>query len=429
MGHVADRWTTRVGKRKVKNERWGHGKRWRARWTDPAGREREQSFATQDAANMHIREMDSQVATGTYIDPKAGQVTIGILAERWFKARGRLAPSTLSDYRSVLDAHVLPRWQHTAVARITTAGLEEWFGQLGTDAPVRRRVRAADGSLVKKDDEQVFADQDLSPARVARVHLVMRGVLEHAVKDRAISANPIPDKSTLPKPAKSTARSIGAGAFLRLRGELAEYGPETAVLAEVLATTGIRWAEAVGMDVADLNGRRLHVRRPETEVRGKLTAGHPKSHRDRYVTLPPTTAGKVKALAAGRSTGPLFRGPRGGRWRAGTWRRKWEKATEAAGVPGIHPHELRHLYASEAIAAGADIKKLQHQMGHGTATLTLDTYGHLMAEGTEAIADSLDYLAAGPELRVVDAAAETSAPAATGHRRAKRGKGGTKKAV
>ena len=44
--------------------------------------------------------------------------------------------------------------------------------------------------------------------------------------------------------------------------------------------------------------------------------------------------------------------------------------------PGLHPHELRHTAASLAIASGADVKVVQQMLGHKSATMTLDLYGH-----------------------------------------------------
>ncbi|WP_312030144.1 tyrosine-type recombinase/integrase [Actinomycetospora sp. TBRC 11914] len=47
------------------------------------------------------------------------------------------------------------------------------------------------------------------------------------------------------------------------------------------------------------------------------------------------------------------------------------------GPAGFHPHELRHTAASLAIASGADVKVVRLMLGHKTATMTLDLYGHL----------------------------------------------------
>ena len=59
-------------------------------------------------------------------------------------------------------------------------------------------------------------------------------------------------------------------------------------------------------------------------------------------------------------------------------------------MPWLTPHELRHTAASLAIAAGASIKGVQSMLGHASATLTLDRYGHLFEGELDAVADRLD---------------------------------------
>jgi integrase len=60
------------------------------------------------------------------------------------------------------------------------------------------------------------------------------------------------------------------------------------------------------------------------------------------------------------------------------------------GMPGLHPHELRHTAASLAIASGADVKLVQGMLGHKSATMTLDQYGHLFDDRLKDVADRLD---------------------------------------
>jgi hypothetical protein len=50
----------------------------------------------------------------------------------------------------------------------------------------------------------------------------------------------------------------------------------------------------------------------------------------------------------------------------------------------------RHTCASLAIRAGANVKVVQKQLGHKTAVLTLDKYGHLSSDGLDAVADVFD---------------------------------------
>lgn len=51
-------------------------------------------------------------------------------------------------------------------------------------------------------------------------------------------------------------------------------------------------------------------------------------------------------------------------------------------MEGTTIHDLRHTAASLLIAAGADMKAVQVILGHSTATMTMDLYGHLFSEAT-----------------------------------------------
>ena len=61
-----------------------------------------------------------------------------------------------------------------------------------------------------------------------------------------------------------------------------------------------------------------------------------------------------------------------------------------AGPPRLVPHELRHTAASLAISAGATVKGIQAMLGHSSATLTLDRYGHLFPDELDAVPERLD---------------------------------------
>jgi len=62
----------------------------------------------------------------------------------------------------------------------------------------------------------------------------------------------------------------------------------------------------------------------------------------------------------------------------------------AAARDGLTPHGLRHTAASLAIAAGANVKVVQTMLGHRSATMTLDLYGHLLADQLDQVADAMD---------------------------------------
>jgi integrase len=63
--------------------------------------------------------------------------------------------------------------------------------------------------------------------------------------------------------------------------------------------------------------------------------------------------------------------------------------------PRVTVHELRHTAASLMIASGANVKTVQSQLGHKTATMTLDQYGHLFPDDLDDVADKMDGLVSG----------------------------------
>ena len=69
--------------------------------------------------------------------------------------------------------------------------------------------------------------------------------------------------------------------------------------------------------------------------------------------------------------------------RSTVWQTKFSEAREAAGVKGITPHSLRHLYASALIAGGESVVTVQKRLGHASPTETLTTYGHLWPDADD----------------------------------------------
>jgi integrase len=101
------------------------------------------------------------------------------------------------------------------------------------------------------------------------------------------------------------------------------------------------------------------------------------------------------ALEAARDPDALaFPDSRGGPMRLSNVRQRWwTRAVADSGAPtGLCPRKLRHSAASLAIAAGANVKAVQKMLGHKSATLTLDRYGHLYADELQGVADRLDNL-------------------------------------
>ena len=101
----------------------------------------------------------------------------------------------------------------------------------------------------------------------------------------------------------------------------------------------------------------------------------------------------VTTIARAPLTGLVFTAPDGGPMDLHNFRaRVWAPAVQRAGLDGLRIHELRHTCASLAISTGGSVKVIQRMLGHASAAMTLDRYGHLMPSESEAVADRLDAL-------------------------------------
>src|SRR6266540_5768270 len=111
----------------LRGKKQGRGRpRWRARWRDPAGRERSKSFARKVDAERFLVGIEDAKLRGAYVDPAAGKVELGEWAERWFATTATLRPSTRRDYRNLLDNQVLPTFADVPLNAIDTLAVREW---------------------------------------------------------------------------------------------------------------------------------------------------------------------------------------------------------------------------------------------------------------------------------------------------------------
>jgi integrase len=90
--------------------------------------------------------------------------------------------------------------------------------------------------------------------------------------------------------------------------------------------------------------------------------------------------------------GVLCRTHRGGLLRRDYFNREiWKPAVKAAQLPGDTTfHDLRHTFASTALAEGVPISEVSRWLGHRSITTTVDLYGHLVPEASGRARDALD---------------------------------------
>jgi integrase len=355
--------------------------RWRARYRDAAGQEHARHFPRKIDAQRWLDEVTAAVVTGQYVDPRAGRITVEEYAARW-AASQPWRPKTQRRVDANLRVHVFPVLGARPVADVRPSDVQAFVKALS---------------------------QRLAPGTVRLVYATVRSVFRAAVLDRVITSSPC-IRIALPAPGRKTLTIPDAETVHTLSRALLPHWRAVPIAA---AGLGLRPAELFGLEVRDVDflRRTVVVDRQLDEARQRVPLKTPSSYRT--VPLPQVVADELARhlAAAGIREGLVFPGADGRPARLNTFTVAWRRVTAAHGQQGLRLHDLRHCYASALIAAGESVKTVQARMGHASAMVTLDVYGHLWPDSEERTRAAVDaWLApAADSLRTVAASAQVSA--------------------
>lgn len=370
---VEDRWFKNVrdvdGRvQSVRSANYDKGLRYRARYVDDDNREHAKGFSRKrDAQQWLDSEVTAKFATGTYIEPAAGRVTVSVIFASWFPTQAHISAKTKASRQSAWNCHVEPRWGETLVADVRPSEIRTWVSSM--------------------------VDEGASTPTIENAFGVLRQVLGAAVEDNRIARNPCdgvkrPKRKHSDRGYLSHEQVVALAASVERQGEVVRF----------LAYTGLRWGEMAALRVQDFDmlRRRVNVSRSVTESSG-LVWSTPKSWERRSVPFPATLCDDLAALMVGKGRDNLvFTDLRGGVLRNSNWRDRVFRpavlrcqATDPT-FPTITPHDLRHTAASLAVSARANVKAVQRMLGHAKASMTLDTYADLFDEDLDEVADRLD---------------------------------------
>lgn len=382
MAEVDDRWWKTVkgagDKRvKVKSASYGKGNRWRARWYDERGAQREKHFRTFDEAKGHAATVEADLRRMTYIDPEAGKVTFRAYAEVW-RAGQIHEESTAAQVETHLRRHVYPVFGDRQLASIRPSEAQAWVRRLETAGPGRSA---------------------LMPATVQVIVRYAVAIMHAAVADKRIPANPFVKLSrTRPVKKRVTPPTGEQVEAMRLM-----MPPRLRALTALGAGCGLRQGEAFAVEpeAVDFLHHVLHVRQQLVLMPGGPPFLRlPKGRKTREVPLGDEPAAMLAAHIAEfptqkvwieDRTNPvrpvwrwaelLFTFPAGEAIRRTSFSSSvWRPGRRAANLPSaLTFHDMRHFYASAVIRTG-DVKAAQEALGHASAQETLDTYGHLWVD-------------------------------------------------
>lgn len=361
------------------------GKYWRGRYKNDKGvwdwvprGEDGQRFKTKVAAKARATTLEETAKQGKFISPKKGRTTFREWSETWLKGLD-VGPLSERDYRSRLNAVILPEWGDVAVGDINHAAYKIWEKKLKAE-------RAANS--------------------VSGIVSLFRTMLDDAVIAKLRGDNPVPTRKSARRgkfvPPASTDEAVIATprqALLLARNAYELRGLSFYVQVLTHAYCGLRIAEAAGLPrvqplLADSpQGARILVKGQSQYVAGEPTIILPKYGSDRGplgLILPPFLAVLLRQLADSHDGDFMFTAPGGGRLLMGghfyqrTWRpcaagqpplRGLSGLRPVAGIEEIVPHGLRHsmkVWLDEALVPRVAVEE---RMGHKLSGVE-GTYSH-----------------------------------------------------
>ena len=289
-------------------------------------------------------------------------MTLGEWLDQWLEdIAGTIRPNTMTRYQGTVVRHIKPYLGDKPVAQVKGKDIQKLYETLATHG--NRNT-----------------GKGLSSGTIRGIHSMLHEALGAARQAGVIPKNPT-EEIEAPKfsyKPKKVLTDEHLEKFMEvIREDTVWYDFFYTEL-----TTGLRRGEICGLqwtDFDEVDGT-LKIRRTIHEERGgKLTPWDTKTAAGtRTIILPPSTAELLRERKKSALTEWIFPNPLKPEQptRPSSGYERMKALLKQAGLPDIRFHDLRHTFATHALASGVDVKTLSGILGHTRAAFTLDTYTH-----------------------------------------------------
>lgn len=378
---------TRPAKRRHRRT-FGHvrrlpSKRYQASYLGPDGQRHvaPTTFQTKGDADAWVSLQSAAIIEGRWRPAREAAQPLPRFEEyarTWLHQRD-LKPRTSREYSRLLQ-HLLPTFGPARLDSITREGVRSWYTAMGSTRPSAR----------------------------AHSYALMRSILNTAVDEELLSANPCRIRGAGQAPSRTGIRP----ATLEELQQIASAMPERyRLMVQMAAWCALRFGELTELRRKDVDLRQqvIRVRRAVTWPGGKAYVSTPKSAAGiRDVSIPPHLLPLIRdhlELHSQRGAdGLVFPNTDGRHMHHGSLYKVYRPARAAAGRSDLRWHDLRHTGATMAAVAGATTRELMDRLGHSTTTMAM-RYQHVADNRPAEIARRLSLLATddlrydSPELR------------------------------
>jgi len=345
---------------------------WEARYTcgfDPeTGKQKQHSISgkTQAEVAQKLREVTAEIGRGVF------QETCKLTVGEWLTIWNHdyligIKPRTLESYQCQMKNHICPELGEIKLESLNAHTIQQFYNGL--------------------------SKKGLSPKTIKIIHGVLHKALQQAVAIGYLRVNPS-DACTLPRVIKKEIKPLDDDAIRQFLKVI--QGHRFELLYLVTLFTGMREGEVLGLawDRVDFDKGTLLIDRQLQRAKnsnGERRYSLVSLKNDRWRRITPAdyvmallrrqqsrqAEWRLRAGPAWEDSGLVFTGELGHHLSAYVVYKNFKCLAASIGCPEARFHDLRHSYAVAAIKSGDDIKTVQGNLGHATASFTLDVYGHV----------------------------------------------------
>jgi integrase/recombinase XerC len=228
----------------------------------------------------------------------------------------------------------------------------------------------------------------LAPASVSRKLSAIRSLYRYLQKKGLVEANPgaLVKSPKLPKQLPKVLPVDEVFALVETPRDDTPLGARDRAILETLYGGGLRCSELVGLDLRDLDrsGGVVRVLGKGRKERIVPLGAKAWAAIDRWLELRP---GLLARPRPGQTPAALFLNYRGGRLTTRWVARALDRWAKVCAIRRhVHPHALRHTFATHLLDAGADLRGIQELLGHASISTT-QRYTHVTVEHLMAVYD------------------------------------------